>query len=158
MELQVGIFLLLLLLPLLACGTGLCRQSWERLYCEAELRDTGRYMLTRMEKDVGLYAATVTIKRSSSPGRRFIEIQTLESRRVIRIYCEGQRLYRKILTNAGSGNNPLYVNGLLVEQWQVARADDHSLVVSFELQKGRHKQSFKQLLHCYNGVVVDEVG
>lgn len=154
-EFQAGLFLLFLLLPLLASGLGLSWQSWDRLNGEAELRDAGRYMLTRIEKDIGMNAVVVTIKGNNASGRAFLELQTLESKRMIRIYCEKQRLYRKILTTAGSGNNPLYINEVLVEGWQAARIDERSLLLSFELRKGKHKQSFSQLIYCYNGVVVN---
>lgn len=153
LELQVGLLLLLLILPIIASGMGLGWQSWERLHREAELRDAGRYMLTRLEKDIGLNAVVVTIKGNNALGKAILELQTMESKRVIRVYWEKQRLYRKILTTAGSGNNPLYINDILVEQWQVERNDAKSLVLSFELRKGRHKQRFCQLMYCYNGVV-----
>lgn len=153
LELQVGLFLLLLILPLVASGMGLTWQSWERLHREAELRDAGRYMLTRLEKDIGLNTAVVTIKGKNALGKAFLELQTMESKRVIRVYCEKQRLYRKILTTAGSGNNPLYINDILVEKWQAERNGAKSLVLSFELRKGKYKQHFRQLMYCYNGVV-----
>lgn len=153
LELQAEMFLLLLLLPIIISGMAMSWQSWERLQGEAELRDAGRYILNRLEKDICLNAEIVTIKKNNAGNSKFIELQTMERKRVIRVYWEKQRLYRKILTTAGSGNNPLYINDILVEQWQVEKADAKNLVLSFDLHKGKHSQSFRQLMHCYNGVV-----
>lgn len=147
-ELQISLFLSMLLLSLLAGGVTLGWQSWKTISLDAELRDCSRYIFSRIDKDIGTSASSVSLNGS---GASQIEVQCLESKHVIRIYCERSRIYRKTLTRSGSGVNPLYINDILVENWNVQPVGNKSVLVSYTLRKNEHSQYFQQLIFCHNG-------
>lgn len=152
LELQLSLFLVLLLLALLANVTGLGWQGWSRITADAELRDTGRYILNRLEKDIGV--SSVSVKLDGAAGRKMLELQTLESKHVVHIYCDKKRLYRKILNLSGSGVNPLYINNVLIEEWKVEPVDTQCIIISFWLSYHNNRRYFQRLIYCHNGVIM----
>ena len=153
LELQLSLFLTMLMLTLLASGIGLGWQSWSRISADAELRDAGRYILNRIEKDISISSTAVRITGTAE--KSCFDLQTVEGKHVIQIYCDKKRLYRKILNISGSGVNPLYINKILVEQWTVEPLDTKSILVSFWLSYNNNREYFQRIVHCYNGVIVD---
>lgn len=149
LELQVSLFLTVILLMLLVSCMRLGWQSWNTLSSEIELRDVSRYMFSRLEKDIGIAAVSVDVQKNGT----VLELYTVENKQVIRFYCDKERLYRKVLTRAGSGVNPLYVNDIYVEQLRAERVDSRSLLVSYWLRAGTRREYFQSLIYCYNGVV-----
>lgn len=154
LELQLSLFLVMLLLTLLVSGMSLGWQSWSRISADAELRDAGRYILNRIEKDISVSSTAVRI--TGTAAKSCFDLQTVEGKHVIQIYCDKKRLYRKILNISGSGVNPLYINKILVEQWTIKALDSKSVLISFWLSyNNNNRQYFQRIVHCYNGVVVD---
>lgn len=153
LEMQISLFVTILLLSLLAYGIGLGWRSWQTLSEEHELRDSSRYIMGRIEKDINLGATLVNVKKSGVAGKSILEINTLDAKHVIRIYCDQRRLYRKIITRAGSGVNPLYINNVYVYNWQANVVDDKKILIGYELKTGNSSQSFQELIYCHNGVV-----
>ena len=117
------------------------------------MRDTSRYIMARIEKDINVSASLVNVKKNGVAGKSILEISMLDAKHVVRIYSDQRRLYRKIITRAGSGVNPLYISDVYVENWRADVVDNNKVLVGYDLIKGNRRLFFQQLIFCHNGVI-----
>lgn len=158
-----GFFLLQLQLSLAAAaflGALLCTFSvgflreWREVRSQTNLRDTGRYILSALEKELGYESVSVNIYREND-GKDAIKCESHYGNKAVAFLWKTPYLYKRTKTGSGIGTNPLYVNGYYVKDWKVKRVSEKLLLISFFLEKNSGKHLFRQLVYCGNGLVND---
>lgn len=107
-----------------------------------------------VEKDVGYESTQITIRKDTK-GFALLECKNISGNKTITICIEDVRLIKKIKSGNGTGSNALYVNDCIVEEWNVEQVDTKNVKVSFWLKKNANRKFFKQIIHCYNGEVIN---
>lgn len=136
------------------CGSQIVKlfTSWQNMQIDVQLFDAGRYMLTKMEREISLNAVKIYVQDNK------IQMQTKQGSKeiVIRYNDEVAGLYQDTTTNLGTGTNPLFIRDCLVDNWQVAKIEDKKLRVTFDLTKAGRRKTFARIFYVLNGVVEDE--
>lgn len=147
-----GIFMTLAMLW--ASYLALTVKTYTKLHNEMTVCDAGRFMQGIIEKDVGYESKKIVIRKDLN-GSSVIESQTIDGNKTITISKEDVRLIKKIKSGNGTGSNALYINGCNVEEWYVEQIDNKKIKVSFWLKKNNTRRFFSQIIHCYNGEVME---
>ena len=131
--------------------------GWQRMKTDTELFDAGRYMLTKLERELSISATSVTV----SNGKR-LYIVTENGKRELEIYTQlvlkdgiDDGLYMCTITNDGSGVNPVFIRDCFVDNWRVERISDKEVFLSFDLYKDQRRKTFSRVFYCVNGEVSD---
>lgn len=127
--------------------------AWQRMERDAELFDAGRYMLTKLERELAISAVDIRIV-----GKTKLLIQTERGHRDLEIYSQvddsgNYGLYLKTDTEVGAGVNPIYIRGCDVLNINFERISDKEIFVSFDLVQQDRRKTFERLFYCVNGVV-----
>lgn len=141
-----------LLAALVCTGLGRTALSWQRLQGELALQQAGGYMQGLLERHVSYNATAIRIKSTQD-----VELDTILGNKKLLLYCRSGGLYLQTITGNGKGTNPLFMADVAVSDWQVTKLSDTSLCISFTLQSSQGLQRHcEQILHCYNGEIIDE--
>lgn len=127
--------------------------AWQRMETDAELFDAGRYMLTKLERELAISAVDIRIVN-----RTKLAIKTEYGHRDLEIYGDSQEygvygLYLKTDTEENFGVNPLFIRDCNVEKINFERISDKEIFVSFDLVKQNRRKTFERMFYCVNGVV-----
>lgn len=123
--------------------------SWRNMQTDVEIFDAGRYMLTKLERELCLDAVEVFVTADNR-----LQIQTKQGAKQVVVRYNGERmgLYQDTTTNDGTGTNPLFIRDCLVDNWSVKKIDDKKIFVEFALQKNNRKKNFARIFYCLNGL------
>ena len=132
--------------------------AWQRMETDVELLDAGRYMLTKLERELSISTVDIRIvgntklEIKTEYGHRDLEIYTTPMLLVPKIYD----LYLRTTTEEGSGVNPLFIRDCGVQNVSFERISDKEIFVKFDLVKQERRKTFERLFYCVNGVVHHE--
>ncbi len=154
-ELQVSVALMAILVALVYADFCQLLQGWQKMFLDMQLQDTGRYMLSVLEKDL-CYEGQLIALTEDSLGNTKIICQTGHAGKSYTYSLSGKSLYKSTTTTKTTGKNPLFVPDCQVANWQAHRLGEKLLLLEITLEKQGRSQEFKQLLHCFNGSVVYE--
>lgn len=115
------------------------------------LDDASRYMFSILEKNLAYDARSIKI---TSKG--VIKYNTIYGNKNIIIYLDNRKLYQKTITGTGIGVNPLFLENILISNWQVINKFDKYLLIKMTLYYGRHKKEFSKFIPCWNAVISNE--
>ncbi|MCQ2381494.1 MAG: prepilin-type N-terminal cleavage/methylation domain-containing protein [Acidaminococcaceae bacterium] len=148
-EAMAGLAIMAIVLALFGSQVVRLFASWRNMRTDVELFDAGRYMLTKMEREICLDAVQITVANN------IIDMQTKQGDRqvLVRYSAERKGIYQDTTTNEGTGTNPLFIRDCLVENWQVQKIDDKKISVKFDLVKNNRIKNFARNFYCLNGVV-----
>lgn len=131
--------------------------SWQRMERDTELFDAGRYMLTKLERELSISSTSVSILNGNK-----LNITTEWGERKLEIFLQPvfsgaveDGLYMRTITNDGSGVNPVFIRDCFVDNWRVERISDKEIFVSFDLYKDQRRKTFARIFYCVNGEVRD---
>ena len=140
------------LAALVCTGLGRTALSWQRLQEQLALQQAGGYMQSLLERHLGYNATAIRIKSTGD-----LELDTIMGNKKLLLYCRNGGLYLQTTTGNGKGTNPLFMADVAVSDWQVTKLSDTSLCIIFTLTSSQGLQRHcEQILHCYNGEIIDE--
>lgn len=124
--------------------------GWRKMQIDGELLDAGRYMLTKIERHLGLEATGVRVINNST-----IDFSTEYPDKTIKLYIHSVNggLYMQTISREGTGVNPLYIRDCAVSNWRAERISNKEILVSFTLKKDNRTKDFVRLFYCVNGTV-----
>ncbi len=125
--------------------------TFQSLATQIQLQEAGHYIMTNLNHDWGYLATSVDITDEQR-----IVCTTIYGRRKLVHKLELGKLYRVTRTGNGTGTNPIFLEGYTLENWQVLKASERSILVQFDLCKDSYRNSFRQLIFCVNGEVTGD--
>ncbi len=152
LDILIGLCIAAVLGIMICTATGRLRQNWEIINRQNDFRDTGRYILGMLEKELGYESVAVDIYREVD-GDMAIRCKNHCGNKTVSFLRKGNYLYKKTITGKGIGTNPLYIKNFYLGNWQVIKVSEKQLLISFFLEKKRENYFFCQLFYCSNGVV-----
>lgn len=143
-SLLLGSVALLLLLRL----TSSTLANMQRVREQLLLENARRHLVMQLEKTLAFEATQVKITNNK------ISCISLAGNKKYLIYAEKQKLLQKTTTGAGSGVNPLSLEEVAVQEWQVEASGSKQADISFKLCGSSQQLVVRQRVYCYNAEVI----
>lgn len=135
---------------LLTAINNFCSSS-SKLAAEIQLQDASRHILLQLEKNIGYIAMNIRLQNESK-----IICTTLNANKQLTIYPEKHGLYQNTRTGRGSGINPLSIEGINVEDWNIKQVSERELLIKFKLSKNGVTREFSHIQYCYNARITSD--
>lgn len=151
-ELQLSLAIAAVAAVLTCTAVARCAHAYSYLLAQLQLQDAARYMLSNLERGVGLEARTIALDGE------MIDYTALHANTKVRFYWSNNGLYERTRTDNGIGVNPLFIEGVDVKNWRVRKLGARLLQISFTLESNNYSKDYTQLIVCYNGEITGDEG
>lgn len=128
-----------------------CLQNMCYLQEQAVILDSGRNIVSILEKNLGYNARKITITADKT-----VKYNSIQGSKNIILYLKGKTLYQKTITGKGSGINPVSLEHIAVENWQVLPQSSNLILLKITLRYGKCTKEFCRLIRCCNAVIEND--
>lgn len=150
LELAISTVITIMFLTMLIRGLSQVLPTWNKIYYQTNLYNTGHYMLSIMEKNISYDATIITISKDIKNNDRLI-CQTINGNQSYTFTCENKYIYKTITKTTTSGKNPLYISDCYINSWRLTKLDDSTLKVELDLQQKEEHIKLTKIINCLNG-------
>lgn len=155
LEIVLSLLITVLLAVMLFRGLQLLLPSWTKISQQTSLYNTGHYILSILDKNIGYDALNITLSKDSK-GMPKIVCQTNNGNQSFSFTCDNKRISKTITKGSSSGTNPLYTSNCLVEEWSLYKLSNNQLLVELTLKQDKQSCKLSRIITCMNGSIVYE--
>lgn len=155
LELVLSLLITVLLAVMLFRGLQLLLPSWTKVSQQTSLYNTGHYILSILDKNMGYDGLSINISKDSK-GMPKIICQTNNGNQSFSFTCENKRISKTITKGSSSGTNPLYTSNCLVEEWSLTKLSENKLLVELKLRQEKESCKLSRIITCMNGSITYE--